>query len=131
MRPPARILVYKRGATAKLPPPQWKPVHLPPPPPITLEADKMPMARALYNGYCANCHGLNAVSGGVVPDLRYLTPETRVRFPSIVFGARAERGMPSFLGAMTVDQMWMIHQYLVKRAHDLKGELETAEKVRL
>lgn len=128
VRPEARILVYKLGGRAKLPPPQWKPVPLPPPPPVTLETDRMPMARALYNGYCANCHGLNAVSGGVVPDLRYLTPETHEQFFGIVLGARAERGMPSFQGAMTMEQMQMIHQYLIKRAHDLQGELATAEK---
>jgi len=127
VKPESRILTYKIGGQATLPPAKFDTLPLPPPPPVTLEADKMPMARMLFNGYCANCHGLNAVSGGVVPDLRYLSADTHAQFNAIVAGARADKGMPPFANAMLPEHMEMIHQYVIKRAHDLKAELDKAK----
>jgi len=127
VKPESRILTYKLGGRATLPPARFDTVALPPPPQVTLEADKMPVARMMFNGFCANCHGLNAVSGGVVPDLRYMKPETHAEFNAIVAGARASKGMPSFASALLPEHMEMIHQYIIKRANDLKGELETIQ----
>jgi quinohemoprotein ethanol dehydrogenase len=123
VRPEARILTYKLGGKAQLPAQKYDPVPLPPPPPNTLEADKLPVARMLFNGFCANCHGLNAVSGGVVPDLRYLSTDSHLQFNAIVAGARAAKGMPAFADAMLPEHMELIHQYIIKRAHDLQSEL--------
>jgi len=123
VRPEARILTYKLGGKAQLPAQKYDPVPLPPPPPNTLEADKLPVARRLFNGFCANCHGLNAVSGGVVPDLRYLSTDSHLQFNAIVAGARAAKGMPAFADAMLPEHMELIHQYIIKRAHDLQSEL--------
>ncbi len=123
VRPEARILTYKLGGKAQLPAQKYDSVPLPPPPPYTLEADKLPVARMLFNGFCANCHGLNAVSGGVVPDLRYLSTDSHLQFNAIVAGARAAKGMPAFGDALLPEHMTLIHQYIIKRAHDLQAEL--------
>ena len=60
----------------------------------------------------------HAVSGGVLPDLRMLTPEKHDQFVGILHGARIPDGMPSFAEAFDREQMEQIHQYLIKRAHD-------------
>ena len=47
--------------------------------------------------HCSACHGVGAVGGGVLPDLRFLRPEARAGFAEIVlYGALRERGMPGF-----------------------------------
>jgi quinohemoprotein ethanol dehydrogenase len=124
VRPESRVLVYKIGGSATLPPPKNAPAAQPAPPPLTADANTVNHGRDLFNGNCGVCHGLSAVSGGVVPDLRYLTPEKHDIFPGIVYGARANRGMPSFAGRLKPEEVDAIHQYLIKRAHDLQDELK-------
>ena len=126
VRPESRVLVYKIGGSATLPPPKNAPAAPPAPPPLTADANTVNHGRDLFNGNCGVCHGLSAVSGGVVPDLRYLTPEKHDIFPGIVYGARANRGMPSFAGRLKPEEVDAIHQYLIKRAHDLQDELKGA-----
>ena len=78
----------------------------------------------MYNGLCGACHGLNAVSGGVLPDLRYMTAKTHAEFIGIVGGgARIHKGMPSFGNMIPPETIELIRQYSIKRAHDLKKEL--------
>lgn len=68
-----RLLAFKLDATGALPPE-------PPPPSVSTvlpasdaDEDTIDAGRLLYNLYCSNCHGGNAVSGGIVPDLRHST----------------------------------------------------------
>ena len=127
VRPESRVLVYKLGGKASLPPPKHAPATQPTPPALTADAATVNKGRDLFNGNCGVCHGLSAVSGGVVPDLRYLTPEKHNIFPGIVYGARASRGMPSFAGRLKPEDVDAIHQYLIKRGHDLQDELKAAD----
>jgi quinohemoprotein ethanol dehydrogenase len=127
VRPEARVLTYKLGGKARLPPPKNAPAAQPEPPALAGDDKLLAQGRDLFNGYCGVCHGLSAVSGGVVPDLRYLTPQKHQIFLGIVYGARASRGMPSFAGRLKPEEVDAIHQYLIKRAHDLKDELKTAQ----
>lgn len=125
VRPEARVLTYKLGGTAKLPPPLAVPevVHQPPPLLFADEA-RLTAGRELFHAAnCAGCHGLNAVSGGIVPDLRYLAPQTHEQFPLIVKGLRSPRGMPSFHDVLDDRQIELIHNYVIKRAHDLQADL--------
>jgi len=127
VRPESRVLVYKIGGKATLPPPKNAPAAPPPPPALTADAATVNHGRDLFNGNCGVCHGLSGVSGGVVPDLRYLTPQKHAIFPGIVYGARASRGMPSFAGRLKPEEVDAIHQYLIKRAHDLQDETKAAQ----
>ncbi|MNF08377.1 Quinohemoprotein alcohol dehydrogenase ADH-IIG precursor [compost metagenome] len=43
-------------------------------------------------------------------------------FLGILYGGRVSDGMPSFADALKPEQVEQVHQYLIKRAHDLKGE---------
>jgi len=127
VRPEARVLTYKLGGKAQLPPPKNIPAAQPEPPALTGDDKVVAQGRDLFNGSCGVCHGLGAVSGGVVPDLRYLTPQKHQIFLGIVYGARASRGMPSFAGRLKPEEVDAIHQYLIKRAHDLQDEMKAAQ----
>lgn len=71
-----------------------------------------------YNQNCARCHGLEVISGGLAPDLRYLEKGAvgdewfmeRVRN-----GAKKPDGstmMPAFEGIFNQEAMWAIRAYV-------------------
>ena len=66
---------------------------------------------------CSICHGLNAISGGIAPDLRaspvVLSHEA---FSEVVRGgARRDRGMPSY-ETLSDDQLQTLQHYLREQA---------------
>lgn len=126
VQPEARVVTYKLDGKAKLPPPVAAPATLPELQPLTASSEALSGARTMFNGLCGSCHGLNAVSGGVVPDLRYMTPKKHEQYLGIMSGARLNRGMPNFAGVLGSDEMELIRQYIVKRSHDLKAQMEGA-----
>lgn len=130
VKPEARIVTFKLGGQAALPPARQAVVALPPLETVKADASQLQIGRSLFNGLCANCHGLNAVSGGVVPDLRYLTQEKHGLFAGIVYGGRTNRGMPSFAGGLAQDDVERIRQYILFRAHALKTEQEALSSSR-
>jgi quinohemoprotein ethanol dehydrogenase len=114
-RATARILAFKLGGTAMLPP-------LPPMPPLdppAQTASKEVIARGadLYRATCRLCHGLDVVSGGMTPDLRYMSAQTHKDFRDIVlFGKRAKQGMAPFADMYTTEDVDAIHAYVIDRA---------------
>ncbi len=67
------------------------------------------------------CHGFSAVSGGVVPDLRYSTAQTYSDWDAIVIGgSRSSNGMPPFAGVVTLEQSHAIKASIIDRAHALR-----------
>ena len=38
-------------------------------------------------------------------------------------GARINRGMPGFAGVLKPEDMQLLHQYVIKRTHDLSAEI--------
>lgn len=87
-----------------------------------------------YNQNCARCHGLEAISGGMSPDLRKLDSECMGMadeakksacfkemddfFASTVRRGRARDGrvyMPPFEGTLTQEAIWSIRTYLETR----------------
>lgn len=69
-----------------------------------------------YNQNCARCHGLDAVSGGIAPDVRYLIPVDddgyflgRVMSGSIRDGVTY---MPPFEGVLSQEAIWAIRSWL-------------------
>ena len=71
---------------------------------------------------------LAAMGGGVVPDLRYMSADTHAKFAGIVAGAYAQRGMPSFAETLPPQYVGLIHQYLIKRGHDVLAVLNAEEE---
>jgi len=70
-----------------------------------------------YNQNCARCHGLEAISGGIAPDLRYLPLGDdgdeiflqRIRKGSVRDGRVY---MPPFEHTLSQEAMWSIRSYL-------------------
>jgi quinohemoprotein ethanol dehydrogenase len=117
----SRVLTFKLGGKATLPPGGVPADRRPEPPPATASPALVAVGEKLYYDYCFVCHGDNAVSGSTIPDLRYMDAATHQAFAGIVMGARADKGMPSFAKYTNIDEINAIHAYLTDRAH---AELE-------
>lgn len=64
-----------------------------------------------YSGNCANCHGIQAQSGGLTPDLRELTEWDDEYFLGRVTNGTGG-GMPSFKDNLDRTAMWAIKTYV-------------------
>ena len=119
----SRLLVYKLGATAKLPDPVpvADPVLSPPPAFGTPQA--IAHGAQLYGRFCGTCHGNDGFSRGMFPDLRYAGALSSAEaFKTIVIdGALGKNGMVSFAKALKADEPEAIRAYLVSRAIELKN----------
>lgn len=119
----SRLLVFKLGGTAKLPPAPATAAQVLDPPPFTGTASQVTLGGDLYGRYCSVCHGDAAIAGGLVPDLR--------RSPALGFadtmkavvidGALKHNGMVSFASAVKPADAEAIRQYLIKRANEDKA----------
>lgn len=82
-----------------------------------------------YNQNCARCHGLEAISGGIAPDLRKLDidKETDTYFLQSVLRGKVRNGavyMPPFEGILSQEAIWAIRSYI-----DTRHEVEPARPV--
>jgi PQQ-dependent dehydrogenase (methanol/ethanol family) len=120
---PGRLLVFALDGTATLPEPA------PPLPPIQAPTYELAATEAevaagerLYGDNCTRCHGRDAASGGIVPDLRRATSEVHEAFEDIVLGGqRAALGMPAFDDRLTPADVQRIQAYVLARARESAG----------
>jgi quinohemoprotein ethanol dehydrogenase len=114
-----RLLVFKLGGTAQLPPLPAASLQVPellPPPPLTGTAEQVARGEALYAANCALCHG--AAARGGVKDLRHMMPATHDDFLAIVLGGKlAGNGMAGFADLLSREDAEVVHHYLIARAH--------------
>lgn len=94
----------------------------------------MKVGSSAYNQNCARCHGLDAISGGIAPDLRKLdndcaglkdakrkeacVKEVDEYYLATVRKGRTRNGavyMPPFEGTMNQEAIWAIKSWLEKR----------------
>lgn len=78
-----------------------------------------------FNQNCARCHGLEAISGGIAPDLRKLDldPDTDVYYIESVRSGKVRNGavyMPPFKDVLQQEAIWAIKAYLETRRASLK-----------
>jgi quinohemoprotein ethanol dehydrogenase len=115
-----RLLVFKLGGTAKLPPMPASSMVVPElthPPEVTGSSETLAKGEALFGANCALCHG--AAARGGVKDLRFMSPATHADFAAIVLGGKyAENGMASFADKLAPADAEAIHQYLIFRANE-------------
>ncbi|HSG88053.1 MAG TPA: PQQ-dependent dehydrogenase, methanol/ethanol family [Pseudomonadales bacterium] len=113
----SRLLVFSLGASETLP---TVPVVE-----QALVAHELPLAgaetieagRELYNLYCVVCHGGNAISAGLIPDLRYRIADLDPAWEAIVIdGAYAANGMPGWKDYMTREEAGRIKEYVKHEA---------------
>ncbi len=113
----SRILAFKLEGKATLPPlPELEPARLDPPPSRSSTAS-IHAGEKLFQRYCAECHGDVAVSGGVLPDLRYSSTLRNDQFFYIVLGGMLrQNGMVSFSKELTHEDAANIRDYVIYRA---------------
>jgi len=118
----SRVLVYKLGGTAALPPAVPDAVPVLNPPPAFGTPAMIAHGEEAYGRFCGTCHGNEGFSRGMFPDLRSAGAlNSPAAFKSIVIdGALAKNGMVSFAQALKPDEPEAIRAYLVSRAIEAK-----------
>lgn len=113
----SRMLVFKLGGSASLPPAN-EPSASPSLTPLPNTAGKatIRLGEQEYQRYCAACHGDVAVSGGVLPDLRYSgTLDNDAWFSVVLGGALQSKGMVSFAKELSHGDVSDIRSYVIFR----------------
>jgi len=119
-RAKARLLVFRLGGTAQLPPLEAT-AAVSPPPPLRASEAAVQRGAQLFADTCAVCHGRNAIGG--VKDLRHMTAATHGKFNDIVLrGLYLDKGMASFADLLSEDDAEAIHAYLIARANEDWGQ---------
>jgi alcohol dehydrogenase (cytochrome c)/quinohemoprotein ethanol dehydrogenase len=117
-----RVLVYKLGGSAALPPlPAAAPMVLDPPP-DTAKPAVVAQGKALYHTFCSSCHGDAATGSGVLPDLRYssLIKDAQAFDMTVRQGARINQGMVAFRDEVSAQDLEKIRAYVIHRATEDK-----------
>lgn len=119
-----RVLVFKLNGSEQLPPPRERELVVSIPDDLRAEfadQDRLSVGQKHYEQYCYMCHGIGAMSGGVIPDLRFASEQSYRDWPEIVIGgSHTERGMRSFAGALTTEDALAIRAYVLKQASRLR-----------
>jgi cytochrome c-550 PedF len=82
------------------------------------DATAIKLGKYAYSENCARCHGLDAISGGIAPDLRALDDgiDGDEWFMERIRGGAVRNGnvyMPPFEGVLNQEAMWAIRAYVM------------------
>lgn len=110
-----RLLVFALDGKMMVPV-ETKPRPVPAALPYNTDVAFLQKGSTLFAGHCVMCHGIAAISGGSVADLRYSTESTLKTYPKIVLdGIYAGLGMPSFRNRLTAADVEAIRNYILDR----------------
>lgn len=124
MRNKSRVLVYKLGGSAELPPMLVDHRTMPKPEPAVAGEAVITQGQKYYQRHCRYCHGDALRSGGLTPDLRWSSAETHEQWQDIVIGgSRASLGMVSFSDYLSAQDAETIRQYVLSEAGRVYSEL--------
>lgn len=126
----SRLLVFKLGGSAALPP-EPPLVELPLDPPASKAAPEViALGAQKYGRYCAVCHAPGAVGSTVLPDLRRSgTLGDPKSWAAVVHdGILKDNGMAGFAGSLSKQEAEAIRAYVIHRANEDKA-LEATTKV--
>jgi alcohol dehydrogenase (cytochrome c)/quinohemoprotein ethanol dehydrogenase len=119
----SRLLVFKLGGTAVLPPEQ--PIERPPlnPPPVTGSPEQFAEGAGHYARLCGVCHGDAAYGSTLIPDLRRspVLADSQAWATIVLDGPLEDRGMVGFESVLTADQSESVRLYVIKRANEDKA----------
>jgi quinohemoprotein ethanol dehydrogenase len=119
----SRVLTFKLGADGSLPEIDWQRTVVFNPPEQTASPELIHEGYAQYQDTCMGCHGLNAVSGLLIPDLRgsaYI--QDAAAWDSVVLGGGLrENGMASFAQQISPHQSAAIRAYVIQQSWRGKG----------
>ena len=127
-----RLLVFKLGGQAQLPPAAPPPAIAPPPlPENTATPQQVAQGQALFGRYCQVCHGASAGGGGVLPNLQRSAtlgdPDTWKAI--LIDGMLKDKGMVSFAKVLTPEQAQLIRLYVIDEAHWARKNLGGAKSM--
>jgi alcohol dehydrogenase (cytochrome c)/quinohemoprotein ethanol dehydrogenase len=119
----SRVLTFRVGGTAALPPVPAEAVRTAQPPAQTASEDEVATGKALYHRYCVHCHGDAGVSGGVIPDLRYSNAlgDADAWSGIVRDGALSNLGMIAFGASLKPEDAESIRSYIIRRAHEMNA----------
>ena len=128
-----RLLVFKIGGSEQLPIPNVVEKIIPKQQLADVDEKEIAEGEALFNNFCAMCHGLFVRSGGSIPDLRLSVPGSHEIFNQIVLeGLLAANGMAAFNDVLSETEVETIHHYIRARAHeDREVDLGNKDNARL
>ena len=116
----SRVLVYKLGGKASLPPVPERNRKLEKPLPVTATAQVIEHGQVIYQRHCSYCHGDAMRTGGLTPDLRYSSSAIHGIWEKIVIeGVLAPAGMVGFSKFLSSDDAEAIRQYVLFEANRL------------
>ncbi len=119
----ARVVVFKLGGNAALPPAATAPPQVLNPPANFGTDPQLTAGKDMYTQICSVCHEGAARNSTNAPDLRY-SPfiGSGDAFKSVVIdGIKQDGGMKSFKGALTGDNVEAIRAHIVSLANTLKS----------
>jgi cytochrome c len=95
--------------------------------PLFVEGQQTKVTKAVFNGYemfdsyCYRCHGQDATTSELAPDLRHSLQVgmTEQQFLSVAMAGRPEKGMPSWAGFLTEEEVKRVYEYVKGRSLDL------------
>lgn len=125
-----RILAFRLGGDKSLPARETVALaNIPEPPANNASAQQIAAGKDIYYERCVMCHGESVASGGVLPDLRFLTPEKHAIWDTIVLdGALRDIGMPAFGQILTKEDSDAVHAFVIERARRAFNKQVAAEK---
>lgn len=116
-----RVYAFKLGGTATAPPLAFQRAPAPRPPEVRATPGEVAQGEALYGQFCFMCHGLGAVTGGVLPDVRtgMSLRSAEAWADAVVRGSRRDKGMPGFAEYLTLEAAELIRAYVARQARSL------------
>jgi quinohemoprotein ethanol dehydrogenase len=118
-----RVNVFRIGGTATLPARELVRLEAPEPPVIRANASTIARGGGAYAQFCAVCHGVSAISGGVLPDLRRSgSAQDAGVWRDTLHGARVANGMPDFTPWVSDSDAEAIRAYVAREARTLYAE---------
>ncbi len=114
-----RILAFKLAANGSLPELENVAGPIDVPALITADPDIIAAGQRAYGDYCSVCHGDQAYSSGLVPNLRFspMTADEEAWRSVVVEGALAPLGMPDFSGLIDEETAAAIRAYVISEAN--------------
>ena len=114
----ARVYAFKLGGAAPKPQIAFKRIPTPRPPVLRVTADEYQRGAQLYDDFCLTCHGIAAITGGVLPDLRKSgrLQDGELWKGAVVDADLASRGMPRFERYVSPADAELIRAYVARQA---------------
>lgn len=120
-----RVLVFKLGGEAVLPEPEMEDaIEYEIPAPIEVSAETLAKGTQAYANSCSVCHGDQAFSSPLTPNLRFSPVTTDAAlWQEVVFnGMLAENGMPKLGDVYDADTIEGIRAYVINEANSDRGK---------